>query len=373
MLRVPHDAVSADEASEFAERHYGLKETTTRRIPTERDDTFAVSLRGESEPRYILKFEHPAESQDSVLLRARSLALLQETQAAIPVTRLIPTRGGELVARFEQNETVRWATLTTFLHGVMVSALPGPLPRPLLGDIGFRLAQMQCALSGMSYSDIPGRVLWDMQLLPQVAEDLLPMIHEAESRRRVLQAVDDYMAVAPVIEQLPVTLCHGDFHPGNLMVDPDAPQRLSGILDFGDMHMMPPICDLGTCLSYLIDARSHPNDPLMPCRIALNGYMKGIGCGKSRSFVDAQQLDLLPAIMEARGALAALLPLMTERFSGVDASHYLTDAQQRLEKLKLVQDFGQSVADGLGIARQHTMLEHGAQRIITQHASKELL
>ncbi|MCI2186673.1 phosphotransferase [Bifidobacterium tibiigranuli] len=369
MLRVPHDAVSAGEASEFAEYWYGLHDVATRRIATERDDTFAVSLRGEAEPRYILKFEHPAESRDSVLLRAQALTLLQETQPDIPATRLIPARGGELVTRFEQNETVRWTTLTTFLHGVMVSALSGPLPRPLLDDIGFQLAQIQCALSDMSYCDTPGRVLWDMQLLPQIAEDLLPMLHEAESRRRVSQAVDDYMIVAPVVEQLPATLCHGDFHPGNLMIDPDAPQRLSGILDFGDMHMMPPICDLGTCLSYLIDERSYPNDPLMPCRVTLEGYVKGIGYGNGHSFANAWQLDLLPSIVEARGALAVLLPLMTEQFSGVDAGHYLTDLQQRINKLRLVQDLGQLVAERLGIARQRSMLEHSSQHIITQHAS----
>jgi hypothetical protein len=272
----------------------------------------------------------------------------------------------------------------TFLHGDMVSALPGPLSEPLLDDIGVRLAQLQHALSPLQYHDVPGRVLWDVRLLPQLAEDLLPMLEDDESRSRVTQAVDDYMAVAPEVERLPATLCHGDFHPGNMMVDPDAPQRLSGILDFGDMHMMPTICDLGTCLFYLIDAASYPDDPLAPCRIALESYMREVGCcvGHGSGFgsdggcidgnctngnngvFDVQQLDLIPAIMEARGALVVLLPLMTERFSGVEAGHYLVDPQRRLDKLRLVQNLGwPTMAERLGIA-------HDA---ITQHASKELL
>jgi Ser/Thr protein kinase RdoA (MazF antagonist) len=390
MLRVPHDAISAGEASEFAKYWYGLHDVATRRIATERDDTFAVSLHGEAEPRYILKFEHPAESRDSVLLRAQALTLLQETQPDIPATRLIPARGEELVTRFEQNDTVRWATLTTFLHGAMVSALPGPLSEPLLDDIGVRLAQLQRALSPLQYHDIPGRVLWDVRLLPQLAEDLLPMLEDDESRSRVTQAVDDYMAVEPEIERLPATLCHGDFHPGNMMVDPDAPQRLSGILDFGDMHMMPPICDLGTCLFYLIEAASYyPDDPLESCRSALESYMQEVDSRASHgsdsgsdggydddgysdgncnddnnSGFDVQQLDLLPAIMEARGALVVLLPLMAERFSGVEAGHYLVDPQRRLDKLRLVQNLGwPAMTEQLGIT----------QNAITQHASKELL
>ena len=394
MLRVPHDAISAGEASEFAEYWYGLHDVATRRIATERDDTFAVSLRGEAEPRYILKFEHPAESRDSVLLRAQALTLLQETQPDIPSTRLIPARGEELVTRFEQNDTVRWTTLTTFLHGAMVSALPGPLSEPLLDDIGVQLAQLQHVLSPLQYHDIPGRVLWDVRLLPQLAEDLLPMFEDAESRSRVTQAVDDYMSVEPEIERLPATLCHGDFHPGNMMVDPNAPQRLSGILDFGDMHMMPSICDLGTCLFYLIDASSYPNNPLMPCRIALENYMREVDSRASHvsdsgsdggydddgysdgncnddnnSGFDVQQLDLLPAIMEARGALVVLLPLMAERFSGVEAGHYLVDPQRRLDKLRLVQDLGwPAMAEQLGIA-QHPITQHA----ISQLAGKESL
>jgi Ser/Thr protein kinase RdoA (MazF antagonist) len=389
MLRVPHDAVSAAEASEFAEYWYGLHDVATRRIATERDDTFAVSLRGEAEPRYILKFEHPAESRDSVLLRAQALKLLQETQPDIPATRLILARGGELVARFNQNDTVRWATLMTFLHGDMVSALPGPLSEPLLDDIGMRLAQLQHVLSPLQYHDVPGRVLWDVRLLPQLAEDLMPMLEDDESRSRVMQAVDDYMAVEPEIERLPTTPCHGDFHPGNMMVDPDTSQCLSGILDFGDMHMMPSVCDLGTCLFYLIDASSYPNNPLMPCRIALESYMREVDSRASHgsdsgsdggydddsysdgncndgnnSGFDVQQLDLLPAIMEARGALVVLLPLMAECFSGVEAGHYLVDPQRRLDKLRLVQNLGgPAMAEWLDIA----------QNVITQHTSKESL
>ena len=354
-----HKPVGEEDVRALLDRDYGIRDASISMIPTERDDTFSVSMKGEGTPRFILKVEHPAESYDAVLLRARSLRCLEDSDSSIPATRLLPTRGGGLVSRLDSMEGVRWATLTTFLRGRLLARIPRPWPDSLSDGIGEHLARIERALAGLrdDADDVPGRVLWDVRLLPRLSSAILPIIgqsaHTRAERNRIDSvrsavevAVSHYGEVQNSIESLPVQLCHGDFHPGNLMVE-GVPPRLCGILDFGDLHAMPPICDLGTCLLYLVDD-DDDSDPFSACRDALRGFLRIVPeTGES-------QLAVLPQIMEARAALTLLLPAFARLSAGVESGHYLSGDEERLERLRLLQGFGaDAIRRGLGLGSTH--------------------
>jgi Ser/Thr protein kinase RdoA (MazF antagonist) len=63
-------------------------------------------------------------------------------------------------------------------------------------------------------------------------------------------ALDEMVAALPEYEALPSQVVHGDFHPGNVVVDERG--ELSGILDFGDSMHAPRVLDLAIALSYFV-------------------------------------------------------------------------------------------------------------------------
>ncbi|MEY3961045.1 MAG: hypothetical protein RIR14_1699 [Pseudomonadota bacterium] len=48
-------------------------------------------------------------------------------------------------------------------------------------------------------------------------------------------------------------MVHNDLNPHNVLVDEADPDRISGVLDFGDMVRTALVCDLGVAASYQVD------------------------------------------------------------------------------------------------------------------------
>ena len=67
--------------------------------------------------------------------------------------------------------------------------------------------------------------------------------------------------IAPALPGLRWQVVHGDLNPHNILADPAGPDRVTGILDFGDMVRTPLVCDLAIAASYRIDP-AHPLDSL---------------------------------------------------------------------------------------------------------------
>lgn len=346
-LKAPYASIGEQYAKTVLAREYDLGHVALRRIMTEKDDTFAVTVGGEDSPRYVLRIENICEDYAAVLLRAKALRLLETRSPLIPATRILPSVDDGLVVRCDTEAGTRWSTLTTFLPGRVLSTIEPPYRKALVRDIGSKLGQLQQALAGLGdFDDRYGRILWDVRLLPVIAEEARDALPNDAIRGLVDDVVADYATVADEIAACGQTICHGDFHPGNVTVDPADPTRLAGILDFGDMHAEPQICDLGTCLFYMIDP-SDLDDPFAQCRIVLDGFLR------ARPDFDRARLPLLPRIIKARCALTVLIPALANRFAAHRAEHYLSSVSARIKELAMLQSLPDGrVLDGLGVAPQ---------------------
>jgi Ser/Thr protein kinase RdoA (MazF antagonist) len=58
---------------------------------------------------------------------------------------------------------------------------------------------------------------------------------------------------APRLPDCRWQVVHNDLNPHNVLAAPDDPDRIAGILDFGDMVETPLVCDLAVAASYQID------------------------------------------------------------------------------------------------------------------------
>lgn len=253
VLCAPPAPVDLNEAAGVLERHYGLAGTLTP-LGGERDANFLFKPAAGG-AACMLKVSHPVESAVVADFQTQALLHLAATVPALPVQRLLPTRsGGFSVVETAIGNAPRVVRLFSYLDG-----LPLPKAPPTAGraaHMGALLARLDAALVGLSHpaSDLP--LPWDLQRALGT-RSLLDHVDDPARRALAQAALDRFAGDAlPVLRTLQRQPIHNDFNPSNLLVDPQAPERLVGILDFGDMVAAPRIVDLAVAASYQLDARA---------------------------------------------------------------------------------------------------------------------
>ncbi|MBT9385962.1 phosphotransferase [Pseudooceanicola sp. CBS1P-1] len=279
----------------IAQRHYGL-EGTAEFLWGEKDSNYRLSL---ADGRaYLLKVLNPGE--DPATTRMHSAALLHVAQAdpAVPVQRLHPTRDGAPDLRLTAEEGgVRAVRLVSFLPGMAQKAAPHSAAQRRA--VGETLAALQSALAGFDHPAARNRITWDMSHAADL-EDLLPVIADPGRRARLAALLAAFRTrILPVLGSLPAQVIHNDFNLENILVDPQAPARVSGIIDFGDMVHAPRLFDLAVAAAYQLG--TDPADPLGAVCDLLEGYRRHL-CPQQA------EVALLWTAMRTRMAMRILLP-----------------------------------------------------------------
>ena len=243
LLSLPPPRLPVRALAQLARDHWGLTGTLTP-MTSERDLNHRLDTPDGS---FTLKLSNPAEP--ARLTDCQTRALLH-VGAALPTPRPVPARDGRHVVQTPDG-TLR---LFTWCEGTPLAHLPRT--PALASAIGTALGGLDAELAGFHHPAADHRLLWDIRqcgdlapLIPALPDDLRP---EAEAFLARFQG-----DIGPALARLPRQVIHGDFNPHNLLADPEDPDRLTGILDFGDLTLSHRICDLAVAGSYLIDT-----DPL---------------------------------------------------------------------------------------------------------------
>lgn len=101
---------------------------------------------------------------------------------------------------------------------------------------------------------------------------LLSAIPDDSVRQLVGSVLENYCEhILPVIEHLPAGVTHGDLNENNLLVTPEEPDVISGLIDFNDIVHAPYVADLGVCLAYLmLVVKGNPATSVLPI---IRGYV----------------------------------------------------------------------------------------------------
>jgi hydroxylysine kinase len=284
--------ISVAEAEKFALDHFGVGRRA-RPLSSERDTTFHVT--DSDNTQYVLKFIHPGENPRISALQTSALLHLAAAAPDLPVPRLLAARTGRWEAVFErEGEPARLTRMMTYLPGTLLSEAPSQLPARRA--LGRALAQLNLALRDCSHPPAGQRLLWDLQHAGSLRE-LLPHIEGADCRALSRAALDRFeRRAAPVLAELTAQLIHSDLNPHNVLVDPATPERVVGIIDFGDLVHAPSICDVAIAASYQIDAV----DPCSGVEALVEGY-------RSVAPLKAIELDILFDLIAARMAMTVLI------------------------------------------------------------------
>jgi Ser/Thr protein kinase RdoA (MazF antagonist) len=278
LLSLPPPRLSVDVLARLAQDHWGMT-GTLHPLTSERDQNHRVETANGS---FTLKLANPAEPP--ALTEFQTLALIHLAKAApdLPIPQVVPALDGRAIIPTPDGalRVLSWLPGTPLAH----------LPRTpaLAASIGTALGQLDAALVGFQHPAADHHLLWDIRNTPDLApltaalpDDLRPDVSAFIARFKT--------HVAPALARLPRQVIHGDFNPHNLLADPGDPQRLTGILDFGDMTRSHRNCDLAVAASYLIE----PADPLSLLAPLVAAY------GKTNPLT-AEELALLPDLITAR-------------------------------------------------------------------------
>jgi len=250
VLTSPPAPVATEWAADLLQRLYG-KRGRLKPLTGERDANFLLEPE-DGGARCMLKLSHPDEDPLVADFQTQALLHLARTDPGLPVQRLLPDRSGAASVQIEDAEgRTRVARLFSYLEGQPMPQAPRSAAQR--SSVARMLARLDLALAGFEHPAGARELPWDIQRADRVRALL---VHVADPERRALaeSALDGFVQrTKPRLGLLRRQPIHNDFNLYNLLVDPDDPARVAGILDFGDMVHAPLVDDLAVAASYHID------------------------------------------------------------------------------------------------------------------------
>jgi len=284
-LTEPFVRLTAAEASELLKAHWGIDATGLDRLDTERDDSFRVRGVGDR----VLKVAHPLD--DARLVGLQTSAMMHVACAGLPVQEVVVAAGGHTAVVIDG----RIARVLTWLPGGLMRDAEYGLEA--VTATGTSLARVAAALADVADPAAHRTFAWDLRSFASLEHP--PALDPVFER---FAAVD--------LEALPHQMIHNDFHPGNLLVDADDPNWITGILDFGDTLYAPRVQDLGVALAYLLP---EADDPAPVVAAFVEGYER------VTPLLPAEHAALLP-LVAARLVQRIILPPLIDP-GAVDPPH----------------------------------------------------
>jgi len=289
MLSHRRPKFSARAAQTLAQAQYALA-ATAHALPSERDQNFKlVTAAGDA---FILKFAHPDETRAALEFENAALAhLARHTDLAV-FPRVIPTRAGEWITQAQdENGAFFFARLLTFLPGAVLAHAPQPSVA-LWRALGFAIGKMDAALASLEHPAMTRFIQWDAAHAPVVIQQNLEFV--ADAARRAL--LENFRArfqrnVAPHWRALRRSVIYNDANDYNILVEGE---RVSGIVDFGDMLYSYTVNDVAIACAY---AMLDKDDPFGVAREITRGYQDTLP-------LTADERAVLPEMILLRLALS---------------------------------------------------------------------
>lgn len=200
-------------------------------LPSERDQNVRVDAG--THGRFVLKIA--AADEDPAFLDAQHQALDRAADAVPICPRLVPTQDGAPTHTLQHDGRTHLVRLVTWRDGTPLARLDAPAPA-LLFDLGQRLGQLDAALTGLDHPALHRPFEWSLAEGVEVVHAHAGLVDDAEHRGRIDALMQRFERhTAPLLPGLRRGAIHNDANDHNVVVD-DAGTRITGLIDFGDMH-----------------------------------------------------------------------------------------------------------------------------------------
>jgi 4-aminobutyrate aminotransferase-like enzyme/Ser/Thr protein kinase RdoA (MazF antagonist) len=306
-LEAPPPAFTPRDAERTAADVFGVTGTASPLV-SERDQN--VTITTEDGRGFVLKIGNPADDTGVIDMQTQGLLHVARTDPSLPVMRLVPTKEGAFQADVTGPDgRVHIARMVTLLPGRTME--PDELRVDTLYSFGVTGARLGRALRGFFHPSAGHPLLWNIKH----ALALRPLVHHIPDPARrstvdeVLERFEEH--VEPIFANLRAQVIHNDLTSDNCLFD--AEQRVSGIVDFGDMAHSALICDFVSTVEALMGERP---DHFGSLEATAAGY------ASITPFLD-DEIAVLPDLLLARWATTAVISAWRVR-SHPENAEYIT-------------------------------------------------
>ena len=326
VLEAPAPRFSLRDAERVAKDQFGLT-AVARKLSSERDQN--LCMRSEDGGEMLLKIFNSAQDPGVIDFQIRALRHIADRDPSLPVPRLQTTlEGADSTVILDGEGRRHAAVLLTFLpgrsneHAARTSTL-----RRRMGALSARLGR---ALRGFFHPAAEHALLWDIKHAGRLRERL-DRIDDAKRRGLIGQWLDRFESVVrPALPGMRAQVIHNDLTSNNVLVDPDDTERITGIIDFGDMVHSALACDLAVTTTPHLEGAP---DPIEAAGEVIAGY-------HSVTPLEEEEIALLPDLIAAR--LAAASVIMAWRLKQHPENHHYIEGEEPFasDMLALFTDLG---------------------------------
>jgi Ser/Thr protein kinase RdoA (MazF antagonist) len=265
MLTTRPPTFSEAEAVNIAASHFGIKAEKKQPLVSERDQNFRLDTK--QDKRFTLKISNEAEQESVIDFQNRALIHIAEKDASIPLARVIPTLNGQLHCSVERAGKTHYVRVLSWLDGMVLN--DAVADATLANSLGRLLALLGLALADFDHPGSNPPLLWDMKRAAGLRE-LVVHIQEPGLRQMISQTLGRFVSkLKPILDTLRTQVIYNDMNLDNVLMDETRPDRIRGLIDFGDLVKSPLIIDLAVAAAYQL---SEGDDPLAGALPMIAGY-----------------------------------------------------------------------------------------------------
>jgi len=262
VLEAQAPAFTSREAEAIAQRAFDIQ-ASAHPLASERDQNFHLRAKDGSE--WVLKIANPAESPALLDMQTQALLHIARVEPSLPIPHVKVTPDGAPFHEIDAADGRRFIVrVLSFLPGQLLD--DATLHPALLRDVGAMAARLARALRGFFHPAARHELLWDLTQAPALRTRTHHI--EEQARRGVVEEVLDHFdaEVLPQLKMQRAQVIHNDVSGLNTLVDGN---RVTGVIDFGDLIHAPLVCDLAVPIAEL--TREHP-DPIAAAAEITAGY-----------------------------------------------------------------------------------------------------
>jgi len=245
---------------------FGLEAETIAPLASYADQNFRVQL---TDGRtLVFKVARPQDSRLSLLAQNAAMNHLEVAAPSLCCPRVVPTRTGEGIASLNHQGHTCFTRALSWIPGDFLANVTPQSPA-LLTHFGEFLGTMSRALSSFSHSGAHRHLQCDLSKTLDMAKHL-PCIADLEQRRMVEHCVLHIEMNTPMrFNNLRRSVIHNDANDHNVVVDPTQPDRIAGLIDFGDLVFSYTVAELAVGCAY---AMLDTPDPLGAASQVIRGF-----------------------------------------------------------------------------------------------------
>lgn len=245
----------------------------------------------------VLKVMRPGCETWLVDMQVKAFEHIATRQPQLPCPRIVRSKIDQpLLTLIDENGEDRLVWLLNQLPGRCYAHV-APKTDSLIYEIGQVLGGSAQALADFQHHGLDRDFKWNLRQADWITDHELCITDAA--RRQIIRAIlTDFAVIKPVLEQLPKQAVHNDANDYNILVTGalNAPRRVSGLIDLGDMCAAPRVCDLAIAAAYIV--LDHPA-PERALAALVAGY-------HAEYPLTAPELDMIWPLLRARLAVSVV-------------------------------------------------------------------